>query len=75
MFNFVHIYCAAEALFFCSCLVVRGTTPGKETQTFKCTARRYCRNLQVKNTRQRHLGLFLFVCKLDFFFFYQGDLQ
>lgn len=61
--------CAAEALFCCcSCHVVRGTIPAIETQTFKCTARRYCRNLQVKNTKQRHLGLFLFVCELDFFF-------
>lgn len=63
MFHFVHIYCAVEAL-LCSCKVVGGTTPGKETQTFKCTEHEHCRNLRVNNTKQRHLRLLLFACAL-----------
>lgn len=41
MFHFVHFSCAVEAL-LCSCEVLTGTTPGKETQTFKCTEHEHC---------------------------------
>lgn len=74
MLHFVLFGSAVEAL-LCSCKVVTGTTPGKETRIFKCTEHEYCRNLWVKNNKQRHRRVLLCVCALVFIKVICSDLQ
>lgn len=55
MFHFVQIYCVAEAPppFFCSCPIYKGTTQRKQNSSI------IKKKLQVKNSEQRHPGVFV----------------